>query len=211
MDNIAPEFFDFNIDINHVDDFFGSTCSYFDEGGAADEDDEMNSVDELLLLSYSFDNNLNEGMHHFIAKEQEAEIEEQDPNRKYNDDSNSDDTSNGLLLDEVKDPNIPTEIVIVKSRRRIKRIKRIKRPTILSLLSTEELDKQMEGTQSRLKMFMKKSQQSRMQLDKHGNVHLQSVVLTQCPGSKVSNTAPLITQSSSQFKSYVKDVSSMTL
>mmetsp|Transcript_2315 Transcript_2315/g.3552 ORF Transcript_2315/g.3552 Transcript_2315/m.3552 type:complete len:199 (-) Transcript_2315:21-617(-) len=198
MDNIASEFFDFNLDLKHDGDFFGS--SYFDEG--ADEDDEMNSVDNELLLNSSFDNNLNEGMSHFIRKEQEVEIEEQYPYRKYNDDNNSD--SNGLLLDEVRDPNIPTEIVIVKRRR----TKRMKRPKILSLLSTEELVKQMEGTHSRLKIFMEKSQQSRIQLDKHG-IHLQSAV-SQCPGTKVSNTAS-ITQSSSQFKSYVKDVSSMTL
>jgi len=197
MDNIASEFFDFNLDINHVDDFFG--ISYFDEG--ADEDDEMNSVDELLLLNSPFDNQLNAGINYFIGKEQESKLEEQYPNRKYNDD-NSD--SNGLLLDEVRDPNIPTEIVIVKRRRP----ERIKRPKILSLLSTEELGMQMEGTQSRLRNFMEKSQQSRMQLDKHG-VHLQSMV-SQCPGSTVSNTAS-ITQSSSQFESYVKDVSSMTL
>ena len=84
----------------------------------------------------------------------------------------------------------------------------INRPKILSLLSTEELDKQMEGTQSRLRNFMEKSQQSRMQLDKHG-VHLQSMV-SQCPGSTASNTTS-IAQSSSQFESYVKDVSLMTL
>ena len=197
MDNIASEFFEFNLDINHVDDFFG--ISYFDEG--ADEDDEMNSVDELLLLNSPFDNQLNAGINYFIGKEQESKLEEQYPNRKYNDD-NSD--SNGLLLDEVRDPNIPTEIVIVKRRRP----ERIKRPKILSLLSTEELGMQMEGTQSRLRNFMEKSQQSRMQLDKHG-VHLQSMV-SQCPGSTASNTTS-IAQSSSQFESYVKDVSSMTL
>ena len=197
MDNIASEFFDFNLDINHVDDFFG--ISYFDEG--ADEDDEMNSVDELLLLNSPFDNQLNEGINYFIGKEEESKLDEQYPNRKSIDD-NSD--SNGLLLDEVRDPNIPTEIVIVKRRRP----EMINRPKILSLLSTEELDKQMEGTQSRLRNFMEKSQQSRMQLDKHG-VHLQSMV-SQCPGSTASNTTS-IAQSSSQFESYVKDVSSMTL
>ena len=197
MDNIASEFFEFNLDINHVDDFFG--ISYFDEG--ADEDDEMNSVDELLLLNSPFDNQLNEGINYFIGKEEESKLDEQYPNRKSIDD-NSD--SNGLLLDEVRDPNIPTEIVIVKRRRP----EMINRPKILSLLSTEELDKQMEGTQSRLRNFMEKSQQSRMQLDKHG-VHLQSMV-SQCPGSTASNTTS-IAQSSSQFESYVKDVSSMTL
>jgi hypothetical protein len=197
MDNIASEFFEFNLDINHVDDFFG--ISYFDEG--ADEDDEMNSVDELLLLNSPFDNQLNEGINYFIGKEEESKLDEQYPNRKSIDD-NSD--SNGLLLDEVRDPNIPTEIVIVKRRRP----EMINRPKILSLLSTEELDKQMEGTQSRLRNFMEKSQQSRMQLDKHG-VHLQSMV-SQCPGSTASNTTS-IAQSSSQFESYVKDVSLMTL
>ena len=197
MDNIASEFFEFNLDINHVDDFFG--ISYFDEG--ADEDDEMNSVDELLLLNSPFDNQLNEGINYFIGKEEESKLDEQYPNRKSIDD-NSD--SNGLLLDEVRDPNIPTEIVIVKRRRP----EMINRPKILSLLSTEELDTQMEGTQSRLRNFMEKSQQSRMQLDKHG-VHLQSMV-SQCPGSTASNTTS-IAQSSSQFESYVKDVSSMTL
>jgi len=197
MDNIASEFFEFNLDINHVDDFFG--ISYFDEG--ADEDDEMNSVDELLLLNSPFDNQLNEGINYFIGKEEESKLDEQYPNRKSIDD-NSD--SNGLLLDEVRDPNIPTEIVIVKRRRP----EMINRPKILSLLSTEELDTQMEGTQSRLRNFMEKSQQSRMQLDKHG-VHLQSMV-SQCPGSTASNTTS-IAQSSSQFESYVKDVSLMTL
>lgn len=197
MDNIASEFFEFNLDINHVDDFFG--ISYFDEG--ADEDDEMNSVDELLLLNSPFDNQLNEGINYFIGKEEESKLDEQYPNRKSIDD-NSD--SNGLLLDEVRDPNIPTEIVIVKRRRP----EMINRPKILSLLSTEELDKQMEGTQSRLRNFMEKSQQSRMQLDKHG-VHLQSMV-SQCPGSTASNTTS-IAQSSSRFESYVKDVSLMTL
>ena len=197
MDNIASEFFEFNLDINHVDDFFG--ISYFDEG--ADEDDEMNSVDELLLLNSPFDNQLNEGINYFIGKEEESKLDEQYPNRKSIDD-NSD--SNGLLLDEVRDPNIPTEIVIVKRRRP----EMINRPKILSLLSTEELDTQMEGTQSRLRNFMEKSQQSRMQLDKHG-VHLQSMV-SQCPGSTASNTTS-IAQSSSRFESYVKDVSLMTL
>ena len=94
MDNIASEFFEFNLDINHVDDFFG--ISYFDEG--ADEDDEMNSVDELLLLNSPFDNQLNEGINYFIGKEEESKLDEQYPNRKSIDD-NSD--SNGLLLDEL--------------------------------------------------------------------------------------------------------------